>query len=252
MGNEAKQDKTNHVNFNDQENEYIHFVNNPNEYVPSSPLKQLRKLSESILNPNNITSNIYPEYKNNLLDNLIDNSKLNFEHIKLFLLMILYLTGEGFVMIGISLIIPVIGENWKLTEFEKGFVGGSVFLGFTFGAISAGYISDSKGRKISFVIGNIISLGGALIGIILNYSFKWLAFSNFFIGIGIGISIPSVFSLCSEITPSKVRSLIIGWIWTCFSIGEISGCFIARHYEMHNYMNNNWKLLLIFRSFNVI
>jgi fucose permease len=204
-------------------------------------------------NPNNTKLNVTiveNKFEENIVDFLLEKVGFNLEHFKIILLLILYITGEGFVMIGISLIVPVISNPWKLSELEKGFIGGSVFLGFTFGAISAGAISDNKGRKFAFIIGNFFSLIGGILGIFAMHP-KNFIFSNFLIGIGIGISIPSILTLCSEVTNSKIRSIIIGSIWIFFAVGEILGCILALKYEMHFYENGNWRKLLFFRCLSV-
>ncbi len=207
----------------------------------------------------NVEDNVEEEYKTNsdkvedenLLDKYLDTLSFNFQQIKLIFMLSLYLAGEGFVMIGISLLVPVISEPWKLSQFQKGFVGGSVFLGFTAGAALAGSISDTKGRRIAFCIGNIISLAGGLVGAFLAYDINLLLISNFVIGLGIGIGIPSIFSLASELTDKVWRSIIIGGIWYAFTIGELAGCYVAYKYEMYLYINSNWRMLLIFRCITV-
>ncbi len=187
----------------------------------------------------------------NILDNLIESQKLSWEHYKIISLLILYIMGEGFVMIGVSLLVPVVSEYWKLTELQKGLLGGSGFLGFTIGAISSGLISDTQGRRLSFILGNILSFIGAAIGYVLCYKLEALVVSNILIGLGIGISVPAIISLCSEITPSRQRSIIMGTIWTVFVFGEILGCLLAIKYEMYQYETGNWKKLLLFRSLSV-
>jgi MFS family permease len=188
----------------------------------------------------------------NLLDKYLEYLSFNFQHIKLILILSIYLAGEGFVMIGMSLLIPVISEPWGLTQFQKGFLGGSVFLGFTCGAASAGFLSDTKGRRLAFFIGNLISLTGGIIGIFYSYDFNSLMMSNIVIGLGLGIGIPSIFTLTSELTEKVLRSIIIGGIGYAFILGEIAGCIVAYKYEMYIYLNSNWRILLILRCVFVI
>jgi fucose permease len=200
--------------------------------------------------PNDNITSADNQLEENLVDLLLEKVSLNVEHFKIILLLILYITGEGFVMIGISLIVPVVSIPWKLTEFQKGLIGGSVFLGFTFGALVAGGISDKKGRKMAFLIGNVFSLIGGLLGLGAN-EINVFVFSNFLLGLGIGISIPSIFSLCSEVTNSNIRSVIIGTVWIFFVCGEILGCWIALRNEMYRYKTGNWEKLLYFRCITV-
>jgi AAHS family 4-hydroxybenzoate transporter-like MFS transporter len=184
----------------------------------------------------------------NTLEIILESIGLSWEHYKLIFLLIIYLSGEGFVMIGISLLVPVIAEPWKLSELQKGFFGGSIFLGFTFGAIFSGQISDIYGRKISILVGNFISLIGGIIGYVFCLKIKILITSNILVGLGIGLCIPAMMSLCTEITPSKIRSVIIGGIWLVFVAGEIICCTLAMRMKMYIYENGNWQLLLLYRG----
>jgi MFS family permease len=187
----------------------------------------------------------------NLLDKYLDTLTFNFQAVKLIFLLIIYLTGEGFVMIGISLMVPVIAEPWNLTPLQKGLIGGSVLLGFTIGSAYAGNISDTKGRRIAFSSGNFISFIGGLGGVFFAYDFWSLFISNFLVGFGIGFSVNSIFSLTSELTNKFWRSVIIGGIWFSFVLGELAGCHIAYKYEMYDYSNSNWRLLLVLRCIGV-
>jgi hypothetical protein len=225
-----------------------------NKETKFSKLSDLDHERDTLLNNPNISklnlTVVENKFEENTVDLLLEKVGFNLEHFKIILLLILFITGEGFIMIGISLIVPVISDPWKLSEFEKGFIGGSVFLGFTFGAICAGAISDSRGRKFSFIIGNFISLVGASIGVFATHQ-KIFIFSNFLIGLGIGICIPSIITLLSEISNSRLRSLTIGTIWIFFTLGEILGCVLALKYEMHIYESGNWRKLLFFRCSSV-
>lgn len=192
------------------------------------------------------TKNEDNSVKQNLLDEMIEKLSINWEITKIIFLLLIFLGGEGLVMIGISLIVPVIAKPWDLSGFEKGFLGGSVFLGFTIGALIAGYFSDNYGRKNSTLIGALFSLIGGSICVFFMSYFS-LVFSNFMIGIGFGIAIPSIFSLVAEVTPSDIRTTIFGWGFLIFPVGEIIGCLMAKRFHMFEFSNSNWQLLLIVR-----
>jgi MFS family permease len=186
-----------------------------------------------------------------IVDNIIDEIEFTGYHVFLFILMNIYIGGEGFIMIGNSLLVPVLSQLWGLTEFEKGYLGGSIFIGFTIGAFFSGFISDTFGRRSAFICGLFISLLGTII-IIFEMNYFILGLSNILNGLGIGISIPSVFSLCSELTGGKVRNVVINISFMSFTAGEIIGCYIARSEEIYIPENNNWKSLLFLRAIGVL
>ena len=191
------------------------------------------------------------ENDENELDRIIEKIPFNFCHIKILILMAIYCSGEGFVMLSTSLILPVLDKAWKLTEFQKGFIGGSIFLGFMLGALCVGIVSDRKGRKVAFTLGCLFSLFGSLIGV---FSTNWifLSITNIIVGVGIGISIPSCMSLISEVTNHALRSMIMSWVWIFFPVGEIAGCYIAKYYQVYDYTQDHWRKLLVFRIISVI
>jgi len=187
----------------------------------------------------------------NHLDKLIEKISFNICHVKILLLMAIYCCGEGYVMIATSLIMPVIDKSWKLTDYEKGFIGGSIFLGFMIGALCVGFVSDRKGRKMAFTVGCIFSIIGSVTGV---FSSNWvfLSITNAILGVGIGISIPSCFSLISEVTNQYARSMIMNWVWLLFPVGEIIGCFVAKYYHVYDHTKDNWRKLLMFRIISVL
>ena len=171
-------------------------------------------------------------------------------HVKILLLMAIYCSGEGYVMIATSLIMPIIDKTWKLTEFQKGFIGGSIFLGFMIGALCVGIVSDRKGRKVAFTVGCIFSMIGAVLGV---FSSDWIIMSvtNAIVGVGIGISIPSCMSLISEVTNHYARSMIMSWVWIFFPVGEIVACYVAKYYQVYDYTKDHWRKLLFYRIISV-
>lgn len=196
------------------------------------------------------TSKENPEPEDNELDKLIEKIPFNIYHVKILLLMAIYCCGEGYTMICTSLIMPILEKSWKLTEFQKGFIGGSIFLGFMIGALCVGIVSDTKGRKVAFMVGCISSIVGSVAAIIAN---DWIVMSitNIIVGIGIGISIPSCMSLISEVTNHSVRSMIMSWVWILFPVGEIIACYVAKFYHVYDYTKEHWRKLMMFRIVSV-
>jgi MFS family permease len=185
-----------------------------------------------------------------IVDQIIDEIEFTGYHIFLFILMNIYIGGEGFIMVGNSLLIPVLSQLWNLSEYEKGLLGGTIFIGFTLGALISGLLSDTLGRRPAFIIGILISSCGTLL-LVFEINFTLLGLSNILNGLGIGISIPSAFSLCSELSGAKIRNVTINIAFMSFTAGEIICCYLARSEEIYKYENNNWQSLLWYRIIGV-
>jgi MFS family permease len=185
-----------------------------------------------------------------LIDNIIDEIEFTKYHVFMFILLNIYIGCEGFIMIGNSLLVPVLSQLWNLNEIEKGYLGGSIFIGFTPGAFLSGLISDKFGRKFAFIAGLFISLLGTVI-LIFETDYFVVGFSNILNGLGIGISLPSIFSLSSELSNGRIRNVVINIAFMAFTAGEIIGCYIARAEEIYIPENGNWKSLLYLRAVGV-
>lgn len=181
------------------------------------------------------------------LDALLEENGFTFYHFKTFAIIVLFLMGDGSEMIVLSLLSNKLQEQWQTTDSQKGVLGSSVFIGFFIGAVMAGKISDSKGRRPTFILGafifSILSLSSALS---INYTSFLLI--RAFSGIGIGLSIPSAAVLASEIISNKLRSYVMNLIWIAFPIGEIYAIMIASFVLD---WENGWRYLLLFVSLPV-
>lgn len=111
------------------------------------------------------------------------------------------------------------GDDWK---FQKSFLSAAVFAGMLVGGVLAGIGADAFGRKPMLMA----SLGiNALFGVVSAFTpaglWPMLAACRIMAGVGVGGSIPSVFTLYSEYLPVKGRGFwlsIVAWFWMVGSI----------------------------------
>jgi putative MFS transporter len=175
-----------------------------------------------------------------LIEELIEKCGITFNHIKMFSVIALFLLADGAEMIVISLLVSKLGTLWNLDVSQKGFMGSAVFVGFFFGAIVAGKLSDNKGRKPTYIVGSIIvCLFSSLSAFSPNYP-VFLIFRALN-GFGIGMTVPSASSLSAEITPTTYRGWVLNLVWVLFPVGEILAVVIARS-ELDS--ENGWRMLL--------
>lgn len=164
--------------------------------------------------------------KTSAIDRIINELGINKYNMRIYLILSLFFLADGAEMIVISLLISKLGVIWDLSHTQKGLMGSAVFVGFFIGALVSGKLSDTKGRKPTFIIGSLIvcvfATGSAFAP---NYTtFLILRALN---GLGIGMSIPSCTSLVTEITPTAYRAWVLNLVWIFFPFGEIFAIMIA-------------------------
>lgn len=176
-----------------------------------------------------------------LVDKIIDETPITMYHFKVYFILGLFWIADGAEMVVISLVVQSLKAKWDLNEEEIGSAGSIVFVGFFIGALIAGRISDSKGRKPTFVIGScIVSLLSILSAVSPNF-ILFLVFRCMF-GFGVGINVPPCTSLTGEISPSKYRSLVFNLLGLCYPLGEVYAILLAKSVLDRD---EGWRWLMI-------
>lgn len=122
----------------------------------------------------------------------------------------------GFIMSDIS----------HVTTLDKELLSAAVFLGMLFGGILGGYFSDRIGRKrclmYSLALNSIAGFASAF-----SPNIPFLIFCRVIGGLGIGGSVPIVFSLGAEIFPASHRGHYLSVIASFWMVGAIFVSFSA-------------------------
>lgn len=116
-----------------------------------------------------------------------------------------------------SFILPEIGP---VTDVEKGALSAAVFVGMLVGGLVAGSASDVWGRK-PLLVGCLAV--NALFGLLSAFSPGWqvLATLRVLAGVGVGGSIPGVFTLFVEYLPVRRRGFYISIVAFHWMLGTI-------------------------------
>ena len=175
------------------------------------------------------------------VDSIINNAGITSYNLRVYLIIALFFLADGGEMIVISLLVSKLGHKWQLDHFEKGFIGAGVFIGFFFGALLSGKISDSKGRKPAFITGATIVCIFAILSS-LSPSYYFLVLCRCCSGLGLGLSVPAATALATEITPTNLRAWVLSLIWLFFPVGEMLAVIIAEN-VLYQY-ENGWRVML--------
>ena len=133
--------------------------------------------------------------------------------------------SDAVELLAIGYILPVLSssstsDGIHITDAQKGFLSAAVFVGMLVGGLVCGLLSDRMGRKSML----LASLGiNALAGLSSSLMPNWPALlaTRVISGIGVGGSVPSVFTMAVEYLPVERRGLlltVVAWHWMLGSI----------------------------------
>jgi len=145
---------------------------------------------------------------------------------KLMLICGLGWAADAMEVLLISFALPAIGQEWNLTNPQKGLLGTAIFLGMLAGAWFWGRLSDLKGRKIGFMatiaIDSVFGLLSAL-----SPSFAWLVVLRALTGFGVGGTLPVDYSIFAEYLPTRHRGRYLVLLEGFWAVGTLVAAGLA-------------------------
>jgi MFS transporter, putative metabolite:H+ symporter len=126
----------------------------------------------------------------------------------------------------VAFLMPVLATLWALSSSETGLLGSSTFIGYLFGALTAGYIGDRYGRKVVMMV----ALGlYCLATLIAAFSVNWWEFFALHVvaGYGTGAESAIIAPFLSEFVPTRQRGRYVGVVAGFFSFGFVVSALLG-------------------------
>lgn len=177
-------------------------------------------------------------------DFIIEKLGINRFTIRVYFFIALFFMVDGSEMMVLSLLMKKLTNEFELTSFEKGSLGSSIFIGFASGSLFSGYISDKKGRRPAYLLGSTLVMIFALLSAFAQGFFSFVIL-RMICGFGIGVAIPALFALATEITPKEYRAAVLNNVWSIFPIGAAFVIIITKFLID---VQNGWRYILFFAS----
>ncbi|MCP1106596.1 MFS transporter [Serratia nevei] len=151
---------------------------------------------------------------------IIDNAKFQNIHRLTIFWCAYVIIFDGYDLAVLGVILPKLMADWGITAAQAGLLGSYTLIGMMFGALLLGPLSDKIGKKKVITLCVItFSVFTFLCGFTVNANqFGWCRFIS---GIGLGGVMPNVTALTSEYSPKNKRSLMVGLMFSGYSIGGI-------------------------------
>ena len=151
----------------------------------------------------------------------------------------------GFDLVIISGTVQFFSDFFHLTELEKGWAVGCINLGCAIGALAAGKLSDTLGRKKLLML-------CALLFAITGFGTGWApSFTSFIIfrmigGIAVGAAALVCPMYIAEIAPAPLRGRLV----TFYQLAITTGILLAylSNYSLLNTGENNWRWMFSSQS----
>ena len=147
---------------------------------------------------------------------------------------------SGFDMGVISGALLFINKTWAMTPLEQGWLVSSAIAGSVIGAAANGVLADIYGRKKIIIATAIIFVIGSLFCGIAQ-SITQLIISRILIGIAVGMVSFAVPLYLSEISPQKIRGMLVSLFQLAITAGILLSYLINRIFANTDY---NWRWML--------
>jgi VNT family MFS transporter (synaptic vesicle glycoprotein 2) len=148
--------------------------------------------------------------------------------------------ADAVELLCVSFIIPELDEDVRDTD--KSILSAAVFAGMLVGGVAAGVVSDAMGRRRALAVCLIINaVFGALSS--ASPSWGWLAAARVAAGVGVGGSVPGVFTLMAELLPVARRGFFLSCVAWAWMVGTIYTAGAA--WVMFGVFHLSWRLFAI-------
>ena len=135
-----------------------------------------------------------------------------------------------------------INNNASGGHFESGLIAASVFIGMLSGGLVVGAVADSLGRRPTLLFGLVLNAVAGMLSALSTSAYN-LAAIRLIAGVGIGASIPPLFSLVSELSPPSRRGLCVNIVASFWMVGSIYVALIAiLSFQIHDW---SWRIFAV-------
>ncbi|KAK2164521.1 hypothetical protein LSH36_62g00013 [Paralvinella palmiformis] len=160
------------------------------------------------------------------------------------------LSSDAIEILSISFILPPATCELSLSDSSKGWLNSAVFLGMMLGGYIWGTLADMQGRRSVLMFSlSLNSLGGLMST--FAQSFWLFLLLRIVSGIGVGGSMPVIFSYFTEFQSKQRRGAMISFLATFWMCGNIIAAALAwivipRKFEVSSggFQYNTWRLYL--------
>ena len=172
------------------------------------------------------------------INTVVDEAKFTPFHwsVLIWCLLIIIFDGYDLVIYGVAL--PLLMQEWGLSNVQAGLLASTALFGMMFGAMSFGTLSDKIGRKKTIMICVAIFSGFTFLGAFAKSPTEF-GVLRFLAGLGIGGVMPNVVALMTEYAPKRIRSTLVAVMFSGYAIGGMASALLGSFLVV----DYGWKIM---------
>ena len=120
----------------------------------------------------------------------------------------------------------ILEKEWMLSPVQKGFIGTSLYFGYTVGGAICGLICDYFGRKVTILWFTAWTFGIGIISALMP-DFITFVICRATMAVGIGAFTGILTTYLAEFYPNHARGKIMTLHGAFFEVGEIYCCLVS-------------------------
>ncbi|KXO77991.1 MFS transporter [Acinetobacter venetianus] len=159
---------------------------------------------------------------------VIDQAKFTPFHWTILLWCLLIIIFDGYDLVIYGVVLPLLMQEWSLTSVQAGMLASTALCGMMFGAMLFGALADKIGRKNVILICVTFFSGFTFLGAFASSPFEF-GILRFLAGLGIGGVMPNLVALTSEYAPKRIRSTLVGTMFSGYAIGGVLSALIGSY-----------------------
>lgn len=171
-------------------------------------------------------------------------------HIKVLALCGWAVSSDAIEVLSVSFLLPAATCDLNLSSADKGWLNAIVFIGMLLGGYFWGSLADHHGRRSILMWSLTLNGLGVLVSSVVQ-SFWAFMVCRFVSGIGVGGSIPVIFSYFTEFQPKDKRGMMISALATFWMCGNIIAAGLAWiiiprdiGYTSSSFKYNSWRIFV--------
>ena len=158
--------------------------------------------------------------------------------------------ADGIEMTAIAVLTPVLQDEWGLSLWQMGLLGGVIFLGMIIGNGVSAYVGDTTGRLPMMRKSTLLMFIAAFASGLMPEYWSFL-FARFFVGLAAGLLIPIASSYATEVCPKDIRGKFLVGMGICFIAGMLLIILLAIVF-LSAFGGGSWRIVLILAALPIL